>query len=229
MPLRRSFAAAVVALAAGGAALAHDGDPHPAIAGPADAYVFPLAAPGTYRLPPIRPAADASLLDEDGRAASLHGVFQNHLTVLAFVYTRCGDLCPLASLRLADLQALAAHDADVAPHLRLVSLSFDPAYDTPERMAEQAASYRDPAVTAPSWTFLTAADEATIAPVLLAYDQAVARRADPTAAPGPLAHVLRVFLIDEHAVVRNIYSADFLDPRLVLNDLRTLRMAGAPK
>jgi selenium-binding protein 1 len=32
----------------------------------------------------------------------------------------------------------------------------------------------------------------------------------------------RVFLIDEKARIRNIYSPDFLDPRLMLNDLLTL-------
>jgi hypothetical protein len=31
-----------------------------------------------------------------------------------------------------------------------------------------------------------------------------------------------VFLIDEAGVVRNIYSMDFLDPQLVLGDIRTL-------
>ena len=32
----------------------------------------------------------------------------------------------------------------------------------------------------------------------------------------------RVFLIDEKVRIRNIYSPDFLDPRLMLNDLLTL-------
>jgi len=31
-----------------------------------------------------------------------------------------------------------------------------------------------------------------------------------------------VFLIDEKARIRNIYSPDFLDPRLMVNDLLTL-------
>jgi cytochrome oxidase Cu insertion factor (SCO1/SenC/PrrC family) len=47
---------------------------------------------------------------------------------------------------------------------------------------------------------------------------------DPT---GPLNHTLRVFLIDPDGNIRNIYSSDTLDPRLVLADVRTLLMQPA--
>ncbi|CCV15262.1 hypothetical protein MESS4_750197 [Mesorhizobium sp. STM 4661] len=40
-------------------------------------------------------------------------------------------------------------------------------------------------------------------------------RGDPD---GGLSHILRVFLIDEAGLVRNIYSMDFLDPDLVLTE-----------
>jgi cytochrome oxidase Cu insertion factor (SCO1/SenC/PrrC family) len=39
-----------------------------------------------------------------------------------------------------------------------------------------------------------------------------------------LNHTLRVFLIDPGGNIRNIYSSDTLDPRLVLADVRTLLM-----
>lgn len=229
MRLAATALALVMTLAA--SADAHDPGQHDAhpITGPADAYAFPLAAPGSYRLPPIRPAADATLLDETGAARSLHALFEGRITVLAFIYTRCGDVCPLASLRLADLQALAARDPELAAELQLISLSFDPGYDTPARMADYAASLRLGEPAAPRWHFLTAPDEAAIQPVLEAYRQPVARKADPDDAAGPFSHLLRVFLIDERGVVRNIYSADFLDPRLVLNDVRTLRQDAAAR
>ena len=200
--------------------------PAPRVEGPADEYVYELAAPGTYELPPIRQAADARLLDSAGSQVRLARLFERRLTVLAFMYTRCGDVCPLATLRLADLQRLAAADAALSQDLQIVSLSFDPDYDTPEVMAEFGAHMRLPDGKGPPWLFLTAADCATLAPVLEAYDQPVARKADPDDPKGPLAHLLRVFLIDGDGVIRNIYSADFLDPRLLLNDLKTLQMEG---
>ncbi len=46
------------------------------------------------------------------------------------------------------------------------------------------------------------------------------RPADPAAA-GPT-HLLRVYLIDRQLRIRNIYGLDFLGPRLLLADVRTL-------
>ena len=48
------------------------------------------------------------------------------------------------------------------------------------------------------------------------------RKTDPDDPLGPLAHQLRVFLIDAKGDIRNIYSVGFLDPRLVMTDVRTL-------
>lgn len=231
---------AVAALLAAAPAAAHDAGAHaapvvspvvssivspvvtPVVSGPADGWAFPLAAPGTYGLPPIRAAADAALVDDRGAPVSLAGLYEGRITVLAFMYTRCGDVCPMASMRMADLQMLAGADPETARALRLVSLSFDPAHDRPAVLADYAATFREP--HAPDWLFLTAQSEAAMAPILAAYGQPVSRKADQSDPTGPFSHLLRVFLIDGQGVIRNIYSADFLDPRLVLNDARTLLM-----
>lgn len=205
-------------------ALAHDPGSTPKVEGPADAYVYELAPPGSYKLPRIDKAAGATLLNEDGKTVDLAELYDGRLTILAFMYLRCGDICPLAMTRIADLQVLAAEDPALAGQLQLISLSFDPAYDTPARMAEHGAALRLPDPAAPDWLFLTAADEAALAPVLDAYNQPVGRKADPDDPSGPLSHLLRVFLVDGEGTIRNIYSADFLDPRLLMNDLITLQM-----
>ena len=208
-------------------ALAHDPAPKVAIEGPADAYVYELAAPGSYDLPRIREAADAALLDENGQPVDLAGLYKDRLTIIAFMYLRCGDVCPLAMTRMADLQMLAADDPALSQKLQLISLSFDPAYDTPARMAEHGQAMRLPDAAAPDWLFLTSESEAVLAPVLKAYNQPVGRKADPDDPSGPLSHLLRVFLVDGDGTIRNIYSADFLDPRLLMNDLKTLLMQGS--
>jgi protein SCO1 len=218
METRLGMAAA--ALLAAVAAQAHEGHEH-AVAGPADAYAFPLPEPGSYELPPIRAAGGGAVLLEDGRAADLETLLGGRITVFSFIYTRCPDLCPIATLRLADLHALAAADEEVAARLQLVSMSFDSGHDTPAVMADYAAAWRGEAA-GPPWHFVTASDAAALAPVLAAYDQAVAPLpAEGESEPG-LAHVLRVYLVDAGGMVRNVYGLDFLDPRLVLNDVRTL-------
>jgi protein SCO1 len=203
---------------------AHDGDHHDRKppSGPASAYAFPLPGPGTYRLPPIRAAAGGRVLTEDGAAAELAGLLRDRLTVFSFIYTRCADICPVATMQLAQLRELARRHPELDGRLRLVSMSFDPEHDTPSIMAEYGSWWRDPLDGGAEWLFLTAPDHQSLQAVIAAYDQAVAPKPDQHEPTGGLNHILRVFLVDEAGLIRNIYSMDFLDPDLVLTDLRTL-------
>jgi cytochrome oxidase Cu insertion factor (SCO1/SenC/PrrC family) len=100
--------------------------------------------------------------------------------------------------------------------VRLVSVSFDPANDTPARMAELRALMEPKA----DWRFLVAADAADNARLLADYGQDVTILGD-----GALRHVLKVFLVDDERRVRNVYSAGMLNPDLVLADVATLSIA----
>lgn len=210
----------VAAIALSAAALAHEGHRPPG-AGDGAADAFPVPPPGSYRLPPIKAAAGGVVLDEAGRRHDLRdAILRGGVTVLALIYTRCGDVCPLASADMARLQDLAAGDAGLSRRMRLVTLSFDPEHDTPEVMRAFAATWRSSDPAAPAWRFLTAPDRGSLAPILAAYGQRVDAR--PDGAGGPLNHLFRAFLIDPEARIRNIYSLDFFAPALVLNDVRTL-------
>lgn len=209
------------ALAFAGPAAAHD-DARAAGTGPsgvASGYAFPLPEPGSYRLPPIRPAAGGDVLMEDGKHADLAALFRGRLTVFSFIYTRCTDICPVATMQLAGLRELARKVPGISERIRLVSMSFDPDHDTPSVMAEYGGNWREAGDGGAEWLFLTAPDREALRPLLDAYGQAIAPDAS---ASGSLSHILRVFLIDEAGKVRNIYSMDFLDPKLVLTDVRTL-------
>ena len=208
-----------------GTVAAHDG-PHGHATGSAPPatsanYAYPLARAGTYALPPIKRAAGGSVLDEQGHRRDLADLLRGRMSVLAFIYTRCGDVCPTASMQLAALRELAAQDRRLTERAQLISMSFDPDHDTPAVMAEHARQWRDGAA-GPRWLFVTAPDRDRLAPILSAYGQAVMPQPGPAGTPDLLAHVLRVFLVDRSGMVRNIYSIDFLDPQLVLNDMRTL-------
>jgi protein SCO1/2 len=195
------------------------------MAGPADHYVYQLAAPGTYQLPVIKPAMGGTVLDDRGAQHELKDLLTGRFTILAFVYTRCGDLCPLATMRLAQLRERA--DRSYKGKLRLITMSFDPDYDTPQRMAEFSEPWRGTGKAAHiPWLFLTAPSRGAIEPLLAAYNQPLAPIVGKNDASGSISHLMRVFLIDDKARIRNIYSPDFLDPRLLLNDLLTLIRAG---
>jgi cytochrome oxidase Cu insertion factor (SCO1/SenC/PrrC family) len=76
--------------------------------------------------------------------------------------------------------------------------------------------------SAAEWRFITTASQDKLQPIIDAYGQAVDRKKNPNDPTGPLNHTLRVFLIDRHGKIRNIYSSGTLDVRLVMADVKTL-------
>ena len=186
---------------------------------------YSAPAPGSYSLPIIKPAADGALLDSAGIPVRLAELTHDRITVMSFIYTRCAALeaCPMATGVLMQLHRESAEDPALAKQLRLVSLSFDPANDAPDRMAaySRLASSR---TNAAPWHFLTTRSQAELQPILDAYGQAVDQKLDPNDPSGPLNHTLRVFLVDAMGNIRNIYSSATLDVRLVLADVKTLTM-----
>jgi cytochrome oxidase Cu insertion factor (SCO1/SenC/PrrC family) len=184
---------------------------------------YAAPAPGTYELPVIKPAADGKVLDHKGRARNLADLTKGRVTVLSFIYTRCASVkaCPMATGVLNQLHRASEADPALAKNLRLISMSFDPSADTPERMAAYS-NWAGNRQNSADWHFLTTRSQADLQPILDAYGQAVARRSNPIDPLGPLNHTLRVYLIDAAGQIRNIYSSGTLDPRLVLADIKTL-------
>jgi protein SCO1/2 len=191
-------------------------------------YDYEAPAAGSYTLPVIGHAADGVLLDSAGRSVNLRDLTHGRVSILSFIYTRCSSAkaCPYATGVLMDLHDLSATDAALAKNLRLVSMSFDPSNDTPERMAAYSTVASQRATAAP-WHFVTARSQTELQPILAAYGQAVDRKKNPADPTGPLNHTLRVYLIDAEGRIRNIYSSGTLDLRLVLADVRTLIMERA--
>ena len=218
----------VLFLHAGGAA-AHG--PDAAAAGPAPMAFVPPAA-GSYELQRIMRAADGRVLDTAGRPHALSHYTGGKITLLAFIYSTCADPagCPYAYLVFHQLQARLADNPRLAEKVRLVSLSFDPARDTPEALAEYAGEHTDAARPSVEWAFLTTASVSDLLPILEGFGQDVFLDVDPGtgAALGSYSHVLKVFLIDPSRTVREVYTTAFLMPDMVYNDIVTLLLEARP-
>jgi cytochrome c peroxidase len=212
--------AAALALLA--AALLAPADRSPSGAGSVAGYVPPAA--GSYRLPVIQRVSDHPLLEGDGRRTTLFDLKGHRLAVVAFIYTACTDAggCPLSQATLLSIDRALAADRALRGEATLITLSFDPERDTPQRLARTRELYAPRS----DWHFATPPQQALQA-LLEDFGQPVARlRLDDATWSGLYRHVLKVFLLDREDGVRNIYSTGFLDRDLVLNDLRTLAAGG---
>ncbi len=207
---------------------AAEGQAAPAAPPPGLEYVPP--EPGTYRLPPIGPASDGTVLDEENRRRQLHEFMGDRYVLLSFVYTRCSlpRGCPLATGVLQMVRGEMGKDPELARALRLVTISFDPERDTPAVMEKYAGSLGAHAGPAGDWVFLTTPSAAQLDPILEGYGQSIVPERDATGRwTGDFSHVLKAFLIDREGRVRQIYSSSYLHPVIVINDVRTLLMEDA--
>jgi cytochrome oxidase Cu insertion factor (SCO1/SenC/PrrC family) len=174
--------------------------------------------PGSYKLHRIMPAPEGRVLDIDGKAARLSKYLHDRITLLGFIYTTCADPdgCPLAYRVFDALKEAIADTPRLHGQVRFVTLSFDPARDTPEAMRRYAGSRLVESDAGLRWYFLTTRSAKELHPLVEGFGQEVTRSGRE------LSHVLKVFLIDRRGDIREIYSSNFLHPQSVLNDIETL-------
>lgn len=220
---RRQALPALAGLAAWPLALWAAPDGRPAAPAPVD--VSRLPAPGSYRLPRLGRAPDGTVLDQRGQPQRLQALLAGRTSVVSFMYTYCRDPlgCPRAWAAMDALHAALVADPKLAAGAQLVSLSFDPANDTPAQMAlfagERAADARV------RWRFLTTPSVRALLPLLAGFGQDVSVEHDAAGQPvRTLNHLLKVFLVDARLQLREIYSVATLAPEAVLVDLRTLAL-----
>jgi len=80
-------------------------------------------------------------------------LIKGKIVTLNFMYTSCGELCPLTTERLVKLQKLLGDR--VGRQIFMYSLTIDPGNDTPEVLSEYMSTHR----VKPGWTFLTGKPE----------------------------------------------------------------------
>ncbi len=183
-------------------------------------YVPP--SPGTYALPPIKPAPDGTLVQPDSSSVRLHELMGDRFVILSFIYTQCNDAngCPLANAVLYAVQNRIGEIPEIRDAVRLISVSFDPEHDDPHVMGELREFFQR---GESSWDFLAATSQNQLQPILDGYGQWIMREFDEHGEyTHNIAHMLRVYLIDREKRIRNIYSVSFLHPDILMNDLETL-------
>lgn len=110
------------------------------------------APPVPTTLQPGDPVGDAALVDQDAAPAPLSSL-KGRPFALTFIYTRCPipDFCPLMDRQFLAVQK-AIQSTPALSNARLVTVTLDPAYDTPAVLKRYSrARGTDPAI----WSFLT--------------------------------------------------------------------------
>ena len=119
-------------------------------AAPADAGLVMTPAASTL-VPLGQTVPDFSLIDQRGAPVTLASL-RGRVVVVTFIYTRCPlpDYCPRMITNLSAVRD--RFRTRVGKDLTLLTVTFDPQYDTPERLAAFAKSQK---ADVEGWHFLT--------------------------------------------------------------------------
>lgn len=96
-----------------------------------------------YHVPvPGDAVPDFKLLNQSDRTIGLKS-FRGKVVVMTFIYTRCplADYCPRMSRNFAQIDKALAEDKTLYAKTHLISVSFDPAYDTPKVLKSYGEAY----------------------------------------------------------------------------------------
>ena len=154
------------------------------------------------------------LTDQDGKRISLE-TFRGQPLLLTFVFTRCPipNFCPRMSNNFSALQTAIKADSGALAKIHLVSITLDPAFDTPQILKEYGAHLRfDPGV----WTFATG-DAKEIDALTQAFS--VYRHTES----GTISHGLATALIDKDGKVDKIWRGNGWTCAEVLREIGQLR------
>ena len=90
------------------------------------------------------------LKDQNGKSVALQEILgdSGKPVMLNFIFTTCTTICPVLSASFSQLQEALGDEAD---DVRMVSISIDPEYDTPEKLREYAERFH----AGKNWVFYT--------------------------------------------------------------------------
>lgn len=172
---------------------------------PAASFVTPLAPGDT---PP-----DTPLTNQNGETITVPWLLRGGPAAITFIYVRCPlpQFCPLLDRRFAEVQRGIKADSTLAQRARLLSVSFDPDADTPERLRAHAARLQaDP----DTWQFATAPRE-VVDRFAARFGVNVIREQD-----GTITHNMRTTVIGADGKVVSVYEGSEWTPAQILDDMR---------
>jgi cytochrome oxidase Cu insertion factor (SCO1/SenC/PrrC family) len=169
--------------------------------GPAGGKHFAAEGPDDFG-----PVGDFAFTERSGKTVTPAGL-RGKVWVAACFFTCCTESCPQLSASMTRLQ----HELAGEPDVRLVSLTVDPAHDTPAVLNRYAETY---SADGDRWLFLTGSPTEVTAFVRDRLHLGVEANMDPGTAPGSrVLHSPKLTLIDRRGRIRGYF--DGTDPAAV--------------
>lgn len=165
-------------------------------------------------LPRIRLAPGYSLTAPDGKPVTSESA-RGSLTLYTFAYAQCGTGCDRTYQILAELDQLLPAPAPAEIPVRVLTISIDPARDTPAALAQFSPPV---SLRGLPWTWLTGSPARVR--TLVGDGFGVFFRADPD---GSVVYNPRVYLVDGWGIIRGQYDVATLRASVLQRDIGLVR------
>jgi protein SCO1/2 len=172
-----------------------------------------------YHVPQTGDAVpDFKLLNQSDRTIHL-SQFKGKVVLITFIYTRCplADFCPRMSRNFADIDKALASDPALYDQTHLLSISFDPAYDTPKVLRTYGGTYtgRFTKETFTHWDFAAPTEKDLSA--LTQFFNVGVTGTDPKS----LTHSLSTVMIGKDGKIAAWYPTNDWDPKEVVTEIKS--------
>lgn len=177
------------------------------------ALPLPPASSGFELLKTGEFAPDQAFVDQDGRPRTLAD-WTGKAIALTFIYTRCPypTFCPLMDRQFAAIQKAVTADAALRRQVHLISVSFDPEYDTPAVLRQHATTLgAEPDL----WSFVTGPRD-DVDRFAARFGVSIVRGNTPA----DFTHTLRTAVLDRDRRVVSIHTGNGWAPDDIVRDLR---------
>jgi len=165
---------------------------------------------------------DFELINQDGKRVRL-SQYKGQAVALTFVYTRCPqpDQCTLMSTNFAAVDKALQSQPDAYAKTHLLTISFDPDYDTPKVMRSYGSSHsgRYSDETFQHWEFLTGSSDEIKG---IAQFFGLRYFHDTDSGEEQVIHSLRTGIIGPDGKLFKLYRGNEWKPDQIVEDLKTL-------
>lgn len=160
---------------------------------------------------------DFKLRNQDGRMIHLHQ-FRGKDVLITFIYTRCPlpSFCPLVTHNFATIEKQLAATPGLKGKTHLLSVSFDPEHDTPDRLKAYGEEYigSDSKTAFANWDFAVP-EKPVLTEMAKFFDVGITTAPDQT-----ITHTLSTTLIGPDGKVLKFYPGNEWTPEQVINDVK---------
>lgn len=142
------------------------------------------------QLPTLGHVAPFTLTDADGKEFYSGARLDKRVWIANFIFTTCGDICPMMTKNMASLH----RSFQIVDDVIMVSFSVNPEYDTPGILKKYAQEYE----AKKNWYFLTGSREDITDVIVGSFKLGDIKE--------PIFHSSYFVLVDRNGIIRGYYE-----------------------